>query len=493
MRYKLRMGWRSVFVVALVACSNPSSDPQPTPIVAPPAAAVTPLPATLSATDKTYGAATFWKEASYNFAYFDQVPDLDWNRAFTEALSRIATTTDDLAYYRELQRLSARLDDGHTNVFLPLALAKLLDWPAITLDEIEGRPVVTNVGQSLRDQLPVGSIVIQVDRIAVATRLETEVLPLVSANPPMRRRLAIRGQRGTNQIGLLVGRAGSELELQVETPTGELRTICTTRTRAAKPEPWVVPVIEPAPLTIAWQQPGIALVGIHTFMSPQLAAQFAASVTALRGARGIVIDLRDNGGGDEGIAMQIMNHLTTRPYRGSAWRTRKHVAAYKAWGSSFTGLLEYGAYARGDAWIEEAAPVTTPPAGAKISAPIVVLIGRDTASSAENFLIMLDSVQRAELVGEPTYGSTGQPLPFELPGGGGARVCTKGEQFPDGRKFVGFGVQPHVRVDRTLAAVREGRDPVMERGVDVLMARLNAGRGAPPILQTPAPTTAGQK
>jgi hypothetical protein len=38
----------------------------------------------LSVAEKVYGLSLFWKEVSYNFAYFDQVPDLDWDSAYQE-------------------------------------------------------------------------------------------------------------------------------------------------------------------------------------------------------------------------------------------------------------------------------------------------------------------------------------------------------------------------------------------------------------------------
>ena len=94
------------------------------------------------------------------------------------------------------------------------------------------------------------------------------------------------------------------------------------------------------------------------------------------------------------------------------------------------------------AWYEGGAYKFEPVEGRLIYAPLVILIDHPTASAAEDFLIFLDSGKRAVLVGRPTFGSTGQPLPFELPGGGSAKVCSKRDTYPDGRDFVGYGVQP---------------------------------------------------
>jgi carboxyl-terminal processing protease len=71
-------------------------------------------------------------------------------------------------------------------------------------------------------------------------------------------------------------------------------------------------------------------------------------------------------------------------------------------------------------------------------------------------------MKRGRIIGEPSGGSTGQPLPFNLPGGGWARVCTKRDTYPDGKEFVGRGVQPQAVVHPTVSDVRAGRDTALE-------------------------------
>ena len=60
------------------------------------------------------------------------------------------------------------------------------------------------------------------------------------------------------------------------------------------------------------------------------------------------------------------------------------------------------------------------------------------------------------------------PLQITLPGGGGARICTKRDTFPDGTDFVGVGVIPDVEIHPTAADIAAGRDRVFEEGVATL-------------------------
>ena len=122
----------------------------------------------------------------------------------------------------------------------------------------------------------------------------------------------------------------------------------------------------------------------------------------------------------------------------------------------------------GTFWYESTPETIQPGKGDKIGVPVAVLIGHGTASAAEDFLIALDSIQRAVFVGQKTFGSTGQPLIVDLPGGGSARVCTKKDTYPDGREFVGFGVSPHVPVEPTVEDILVGRDATLEKGIEVL-------------------------
>jgi len=102
----------------------------------------------------------------------------------------------------------------------------------------------------------------------------------------------------------------------------------------------------------------------------------------------------------------------------------------------------------------------------KITCPLIVLTGNNTASAAEDFLIMLDGLKpRATTMGQRTYGSTGQPMPLELPGLSESRICTKRDTYPDGRDFVGVGVIPDIEIPRNVNDVINGTDNVLDAAI----------------------------
>lgn len=74
--------------------------------------------------------------------------------------------------------------------------------------------------------------------------------------------------------------------------------------------------------------------------------------------------------------------------------------------------------------------------------PLEVLISRRTMSAAEDFASMFRSSHRADLVGEPTFGSTGTPYHIPLRCGGRAQVVSVGYRLLDGTEFIGKGIVP---------------------------------------------------
>ena len=73
----------------------------------------------LSDEEKIYGLSILWKEASYNFAYFDQVPDVDWDKTYQAYIPKVVATESTVEYYDVLKQFLALLKDGHTRIMPP--------------------------------------------------------------------------------------------------------------------------------------------------------------------------------------------------------------------------------------------------------------------------------------------------------------------------------------------------------------------------------------
>jgi C-terminal processing protease CtpA/Prc len=142
--------------------------------------------------------------------------------------------------------------------------------------------------------------------------------------------------------------------------------------------------------------------------------------------------------------------------------TRQNLAAFKAWYYNHDKILYAFDYS----------PDTIHLSGKRLVVPTVLLIGHNTASAAEDFLISAADQPHMIRIGECSYGSTGQPFLFDLPGGGGARVCTKKDTYPDGREFVGYGVVPEIVVQPAVKDFIDNKDPALDKSLSYLQQQI---------------------
>jgi len=77
---------------------------------------------------------------------------------------------------------------------------------------------------------------------------------------------------------------------------------------------------------------------------------------------------------------------------------------------------------------------------------------------------------RAEIIGETSQGSSGQPYFFDFGNGMRLMVGTVRYNFPDGSEFESVGITPTIPVEVRTQDVRANADPV-------LMAALKVAQG----------------
>jgi carboxyl-terminal processing protease len=138
----------------------------------------------LSDADKLYGLSLLWQEANYNFAFFDQVPHLNWDSTYRAFIPQVLESRSTLEYYRTLQRFLALLEDGHTRVSLPQALRRqhVMSYPWLLTRNVDGEAYVRNVGRHLAEVIPIGSVIAAVDGLPTIEYARDAVLPYVAAS-----------------------------------------------------------------------------------------------------------------------------------------------------------------------------------------------------------------------------------------------------------------------------------------------------------------------
>lgn len=119
----------------------------------------------------------------------------------------------------------------------------------------------------------------------------------------------------------------------------------------------------------------------------------------------------------------------------------------------------------------EARQWKTPSKGARLGAPVAVLVDGGTSGSAEVLAAFLAGKGEATTVGEPTSGFAGKRRLVALPSGGALFLTVVRYRAAGAEKAIdGEGVEPKEFV-WTSADGEEGKDPVLERALDLLLGK----------------------
>ena len=104
----------------------------------------------------------------------------------------------------------------------------------------------------------------------------------------------------------------------------------------------------------------------------------------------------------------------------------------------------------------------------KLVGPIVILSSAYTASAAENFINVMRHNTDAIVIGSASYGSTGQPLMYELESGGGFRICTRRSLALDGSEFINLGFKPDIECCLSIDDFKTNTDSVMKKAIETI-------------------------
>jgi C-terminal processing protease CtpA/Prc len=401
----------------------------------------------ISAEEKLAGLSKFWSEVKYNFAYPEKLIELDWDKLYLQAIPKVMASKSTAEYYQELMRLCALLRDGHTNVNAPDQLNSSLARPPLRTALIEGHVMILDGrSPSLEARgVTAGTEILEVDGVAATTYAQRDVAPYQSSSTPQDL------ENRTYWYGFLRGPADQLVRLKLRAADGKEFEASAERkgytdVRRTPPFEWrMLP------------QSNIAYVALNDFSTNDLVKAWREAFPQLLSASALILDLRLNGGGSSNIGYEVLRSLVDHPVLGSRQVMRPYNPTDRAHG------FQIG-------WTVLPAEEMQPREGPHYTGPVAVLAGPATFSAAEDFLVAWKNSGRGKLIGEPSGGSTGQPLSFKLPGGGSARVCTKRDTFPDGTEWVGKGIAPDILVRPTVADVRAKRDTVLERAIEIVKA-----------------------
>lgn len=442
---------------------------------------------------KIYELSLIWKEAEYNFAFWPSLNKLlDWDEEYKKALKKILKTDNVYEYYLELMKFVALLRDGHTSVWFPKNIINSEEYFSnlpIKVDFIDNKYVITNVDISIKDIVKRYSVIKRINGTLIKEYIEKNIYPYIWHEK--------EGSCAYQAISFLLrGPLNSKVELLLEENDVEYAvTLARTNKKIQSYYPPVnftseqlTTVFDLETHTIKMTNDGVAVIIISSMMNDELGKEIFENYELLNRAKGYIIDIRANGGGNSNNSNSVASLFIGKDFRSDNAYHPIHIGVYKAWGKyyNFNKMSEeefkaqfgnsecFSFYEKmykicNHTYYEHSVStevIRNVPG--KLDGPIIILSSPDTASAAENFINVMKYNTNALVIGSASYGSTGQPLTYKLESGGGFRICTRKSETLDDLEFINIGFKPDIECNLTIEDYKKNNDSVMNKALEVI-------------------------
>ncbi|TGE07968.1 S41 family peptidase [Hymenobacter fodinae] len=376
----------------------------------------------------------YWNMIEYFFPYKYAIGE-DWQTVLKEFIPQFADAPDALQYRLAALRLIERVHDTHANLW---GKDKIMTdyWGIYTvpaeLQFLGKQPVVAKLrqtGLAAPSPLQPGDIITSVDGVTVADWIQQRQLLFPASNEPTRLRnvaaMLLRGSTRTARLGIV---RNGEARI-VEAERVSITAMNTPRGTAADS-------------SYRFLRPDVGYITLGQIQNKQL----PAIMSAFQNTKGLVIDIRNYP--SEFVVFTLSAYLLEKP-----------TPFVKFTGPS---LPQPGQFIYGK-------PVYVKPGNKPTyQGKVIILVNEQTQSQAEYTTMALRTAPRATVLGSTTAGADGNVSYITLPGNLSTMISGLGVYYPDGRETQRIGIIPDVEAHPTLKGIRESRDELVEKALELI-------------------------
>lgn len=384
----------------------------------------------------------FWNVIEYFYPYKHLI-DKPWGTVLTDFIPRFFQNKTTLDYEMTVAEMIARIQDSHGFVSGYKSLDGHLGThaPPVTLGAIAGKLVVTYLSSKDELGIKVGDTVLEIDGQTAEQRIQYLAgLNALSTSQSLQANIYPTALRGA---------PNTKVKLKVASPDGVSRDLELTRSVPLESMevgvPRSTPVYEKLPSGIGY---------MDLARLPRGDAQKA--LDALMDTPAIIFDMR---GYPHGTAWELAPRLTEKNDVTAALFRRPYQSAANLSQDDFSnGLVPDFAFAQ-----------KLPRAkGAIYKGKVVMLINEDAISQAEHTCMFFEAATNVTFIGTPTQGANGDVTNLVLPGGISVSFSGHDVSHADGRQLQRVGIQPTIRVEPTIAGIRDGKDEILDAAIKFL-------------------------
>ena len=440
---------RKLFSLAvLLACGLLLAGCGLRPVVPTPTPAATPTPADRARTNEYLDIFdTVWQ--TINDSYFDpEFGGVDWRAEHDRYQPLIAQVDNDQTFYQLVNQMLWSLNVSHTGVgpvaewssAEPVVAAEGTTGLGVRL--LDGEAVVTRVEPTSAGEkagLRPGFVLESIDGVTIEQIIADAETQL---GPPFNERGRIEGlTRGI--LSRLYGTPDTCVAVAYLDESSQQHEPCITRIRRERAAVMQGTALPPSLLEFEVKrlEQDIGYIRFNTF-HPDLIPDMQNAIQSMQDARGIIIDLRGNPGGDP-----IATHALAAQF--------------------LKGAVSFCTYLTRDGPIDQ----ILEPAEETYEGPVLILIDTMSTSASEEFAGGMQAIRRAVIIGEQSPGSVCGANVKLLPNGALLVFPTMELIAPDGTVLEGQGVIPDIQVEVDRKLLLQGIDSQLEAAIDYIEER----------------------
>ncbi|HKE37616.1 MAG TPA: S41 family peptidase, partial [Candidatus Baltobacteraceae bacterium] len=359
------------------------------------------------------------------YAYLND-KNVDWSAAWPYYHGRYAAAGNDRGRFAVLEQMLDELYDPHSHLTSNYRDSWRLPAYDVWAEPRGGAFVVTEVrteSPAQKSGVRAGDELFSIDgrsvRGAVAARLPRFLRSSDSAAEQWALLSALSGRHDRSRV-LEVGSGGKKRSIVIP----------------------ISPSDDAAAAAVSSRTIGdVGYVSIRTFADSAIVAQFDTALEKIKSAKALIVDVRNNNGGDTDVMLPIAGRFLVKRAQ-YAWMARRSGA---------------GLGPRWPEYIDPRGPWT-------YTGKVVVLVDRWSESVAEGFAMAMSETRGALVVGTPMAGLGAAVTKLHLPRNDvDAQISAEPVYSVDGKPRSSF--VPSVLVDLTSA---KGDDPILAAGLAAL-------------------------
>ena len=376
----------------------------------------------------------FWNVIQYYYPY-KYLVDEDWHKVLKDFIPKFIEAKNELEYKLAILELVTKLNDTHARIEWDNTIEK---WKGDNIAPyevsfIDGKLVVTDVYQVIdtinaNNSIQVGDVIISINKIPINNIIDEKIKYIPGSNYTAQLRKIADFILRTNQNKLEVEFLNDEKKSKIELSCYNLNRVKISSKFSRDEKLFKIINDSIGYLYLGSTQGGEVPQDIQT--------------------KGLIIDLRCYPSYDKIKGYWDYPQLYSEP---------KVFVKFTMGDSNFPGLFKYmGATTVGS---------ENPNAykGQKI-----ILVNEITQSHAEFMAMKYGVAKNTIIIGSTTAGADGGVISLKMPGGVIIKFTIAGVYYPDGRETQGVGIIPDIIVQPTIKGIKDGRDEVLEKAIELI-------------------------